>query len=71
MDKTTLEQLEAALDAVGRDLLPRVEELAEKSTAGLLTPEERREYGEIVRLNDMLSLLKLRAEEFWSVRAAS
>lgn len=71
MEKTTLEQLEAALDAVGRDLSPRVEELAQKSTAGLLTPEERHEYSEIVRLNDMLSLLRLRAEEFWSVRAAS
>jgi hypothetical protein len=71
MDKTTLEQLEAALDAVGRDLSPRVEELAHKNTAGLLTPEEHREYAEIVRLNDMLSLLRLRAEEFWNVRVAS
>jgi hypothetical protein len=71
MEKTTLEQLEAALDAVGKDLSPRVEELAQKSTAGLLTPEEHHEYSEIVRLNDMLSLLRLRAEEFWSVRAAS
>lgn len=71
MEKRTLEQLEAALDAVGRDLSPRVEELAQKSTAGLLTPEERLEYSEIVRLNDMLSLLRLQAEEFWTMRAAS
>jgi hypothetical protein len=71
MEKTTLEQLEAALDAVGKDLSPRVEELARRSTLGLLTPEERHEYSEIVRLNDMLSLLRLRAEEFWGVRAAS
>jgi hypothetical protein len=71
MEKRTLEQLEAALDAVGRDLSPRVEELAQKSTAGLLTPEERREYSEIVRLNDMLSLLRLQTAEFWSLRAAS
>jgi len=35
-----LEQLEAALDAVGTDLSPRIEELAQKSTKGLLTPEE-------------------------------
>lgn len=28
MEKRTLEQLEAALDAVGSDLSPRVEELA-------------------------------------------
>jgi hypothetical protein len=71
MEKRTLEQLEAALDAVSKDLSPRVEELARKSTAGLLTPEEDREYAEVVRLNDMLSLLKLQAEEFWTMRAAS
>ena len=71
MEKRTLQQLEAALEAVGRDLAGRVEELAKKSTAGALTAEEQAEYAEIVRLNDRLSLLKLEAEEFWSVRAAS
>ncbi|HAM21247.1 MAG: hypothetical protein IPN17_08990 [Deltaproteobacteria bacterium] len=71
MDKRTLEQLEAALNAVSQDLSPRVEELAQKSTEGLLTPEEREEYAEIVRLNNTLSLLKLQTEEFWAVRAAS
>lgn len=71
MDKRTLEQLEAALNAVSQDLSPRVEELAQKSTEGLLTPEEREEYAEIVRLNDTLSLLKLQTEEFWALRAAS
>lgn len=71
MDKRTLEQLEAALTAVSQDLSPRVEELAQKSTEGVLTPEEREEYAEIVRLNDTLSLLKLQTEEFWAVRAAS
>jgi len=71
MDKRTLEQLEAALSAVSRDLSPRVEELATKSTEGVLTPNEREEYAEIVRLNDTLSLLKLQTEEFWAVRAAS
>jgi hypothetical protein len=60
MEERTLEQLEAALDAVGNDLSPRVEELAQKTTDGLLTPEESQEYAEIVRLNDMLSLLKLK-----------
>jgi len=70
MEKRTLEQLEAALDAVGNDLSPRVEELAQKSTEGLLTPEESQEYAEIVRLNDMLSLLKLQAEAFWALRVA-
>jgi hypothetical protein len=71
MEKRTLEQLEAALDAVSKDLTPRVEELAQKSADGVLTPEEHREYAEVVRLNDTLSLLKLQAEEFWTMRAAS
>lgn len=71
MDKRTLEQLEAALSAVSRGLAPRVEDLATKSTEGVLTPNEREEYAEIVRLNDTLSLLKLQTEEFWAVRAAS
>jgi len=71
MEKRTLEQLEAALEAVSRDLAPRVEELAKKSTSGVLTPEEHEEYAEAVRLNDTLSLLKLQAEEFWTMRAAS
>ncbi|MDC3954046.1 hypothetical protein [Polyangium jinanense] len=71
MERRTLEQLEAALEAVSKELAPRVEELARKSTAGVLTPEEHQEYAEVVRLNDTLSLLKLQAEEFWSVRAAS
>jgi hypothetical protein len=71
VDKRTLEQLEAALAAVGNDLAPRVEELAHKSTEGQLTPEESQEYGEIVGLNDMLSLLKVQAETLWTVRAAS
>ncbi len=71
MEKQTLEQLEAALDAISKDLAPRVEELAEKSTEGLLTPEDQKEYAEVVRLNDMLSLLKLEAEQVWTMRAAS
>lgn len=71
MEKRTLEQLAAALAAVGNDLSPRVEELAQKSTDGRLTPEESQEYAEIVRLNDMLGLLKLQAEALRTVRAAS
>ena len=59
MKQRTLEQLAAALAAVGDDLSPRVEELAQKRTEGQLTPEESGEYAEIVRLNDMLGLLKL------------
>ena len=71
MEKRTLEQLEAAFDAVCKDLAPRVEELGQKSAAGVLAPEEHREYAEIVRLNDTISLLKLQAEEFWTMRTAS
>jgi hypothetical protein len=50
MEKRTLQQLDAALDAVSKDLAPRVEELAQKSTNGVLTPEEYQEYAEVVRL---------------------
>ncbi len=71
MEKRTLEQLEAAFAAVRQDLTPRVEDLAQKSAAGVLSTEEQAEYVEVVRLNDTLSLLKLQAEEFWTVRAAS
>ena len=71
MEKRTIDQLEAALDAVRKDLAPRVEELASKSTDGVLTPAEHQEYVEAVRLNDMLSLLRLQAEELCIVRAAS
>jgi len=71
MDRRTLEQLEAALEAVSKDLAPRVEELAQKSSEGTLTVEERQEYENVVRLNDKLSLLRLEAEELWSLRAAS
>lgn len=63
MHKHTLDLLDTALDAVREDLVPRVEELARKSTAGTLTAEEQVEYSEIVRLNDTLSLLRLQAEE--------
>ncbi len=71
MDRRTLEQLEAALDAVSKDLAPRVEELAQKSSEGILTADERKEYEDVVRLNDKLSLLRLEAEELWALRAAS
>ena len=71
MEKRTLEQLEAALDALSKDLAPRVEELARKNTESAVTSEEYEEYAEVVRLNDSLSLLKLQAEEFWGMRAAS
>ena len=33
--------------------------------------EERSEYEQIVRFNDLLSLLKLQAEEYWAPRIAS
>ena len=71
MEKQTLALLDSALDAVRRDLSPRVDELAQKSSAGTLTPEEQTEYAEIVRLNDTLSLLKLQAEDLSTLRTAS
>ncbi len=66
-----LQQLEAVLQTLGGELAPRVEELAEKSTEGRLTPDETREYEHIVELSDKLSVLKLEAEALWSLRAAS
>ena len=71
MEKQTLDKLEAAFQAVERDLSGRVAELAVKSTAGKLSQEEKSEYEHIVCLNDLLSLLKLQAEEYWSPRVAS
>ena len=71
MEKQTLDKLEAAFKAVERDLSGRVAELAVKSTAGKLSQEEKSEYEHIVRLNDLLSLLKLQTEEYWSPRIAS
>lgn len=71
MEKQTLDLLDAALEAVREDLMPRVEELAQKSSTGTLTLEEQGEYAEIVRLNDTLSVLKLQAQDFSAVRAAS
>jgi hypothetical protein len=71
MEKQTLDKLEAAIEAVEKDLAGRVAELATKSTSGELSNEERSEYEQIVRFNDLLSLLKLQAEEYWAPRIAS
>ncbi len=71
MERQTLDLLDAALDAMRGDLMPRVDELAQKSSAGTLSLEEQAEYAEIVRLNDTLSVLKLQAEDFSAMRAAS
>jgi len=56
MHKHTLDLLDAALDAVREDLVPRVDELARKSTAATLTAEEQVEYSEIIRLNDCVQV---------------
>ena len=71
MERQTLDRLTAAFKAVEKDLSERVEELAGKSSAGKMSEEERAEYEQIVRLNDLLSLLKLQAEEYWAPRIAS
>lgn len=71
MKQRTLDQLETALSAVGQDLEGRVELLAEKSSAGSLTADEHAEYGRIVRLNDLLSAIRLQVEDIWAHRAAS
>lgn len=71
MEKQTFDKLEAAFKAVEHDLGGRVAELATKSACGTLSSEERAEYEQIVRFNDLLSLLKLQAEEYWAPRIAS
>lgn len=71
MEKRTLDKLAVAFKAVEKDLSERVAELAAKSSAGQLSQEERTEYEHIVRLNDLLSLLKLQTEEYWVPRIAS
>jgi hypothetical protein len=43
-------------------LAARIEELAEKSTEGELTEEERAEYAGYVRANKFISILKRQAE---------
>jgi hypothetical protein len=71
MERQTLDKLEAAFEAVEKDLSGRVAELAVKSTSGTLSLEEKAEYEQIVRLNDLLSILKLQAEEYWAPRIDS
>jgi hypothetical protein len=71
MERQTLAKLEAAFKAVEKDLSGRVAELSAKSSSGALSQEEQAEYEQIVRLNDLLSILKLQAEEYWAPRTAS
>lgn len=70
MERGTLDQLETALDAVRSELSGRVEQLAGKSSAGTLSQDERAEYEQIVRLNDLLAVAKLQARQFWLRRSA-
>lgn len=71
MERQTLDRLTDAFKAVEKDLSARVADLAAKSSAGNLSEEERAEYEQIVRMNDLLSILKLQAEEYWVPRIAS
>ena len=71
MERQTLDRLTAAFKAVEKDLSERVADLAVKSSSGRLSEEERAEYEQVVRLNDLLSMLKLQAEEYWAPRIAS
>ena len=71
MQRQTLDKLEAAFEAVEKDLSGRVAGLAAKSSSGTLSQEEQAEYEQIVRLNDLLSILKLQAEAYWVPHIAS
>jgi hypothetical protein len=68
MESRTLQQFESVLVAMAEELSARVEHLARKSSAGTLSEEERDEYAEIVRMNDLLSTLRLQARDYWSSR---
>ena len=65
MEKQTLDRLTVAFKAVEKDLSERVADLAAKSSSGRLSEEERAEYEQIVRLNDLLSMLKLPRKQRW------
>ena len=68
MERQTLDRLTDAFKAVEKDLSARAADLAAKSSAGNLSEEERAEYEQIVRMNDLPSILKLQAEEYWVPR---
>ena len=58
------EQLEAILRfRPSADLQQRIDELAEKSTEGTLTAEERSEFEGYVRANKFVAILKRQAQE--------
>jgi hypothetical protein len=44
-----------------RELVSRVEELAEKATSGMLTERERSEYEYYIDVDDVIGLLKAKA----------
>ena len=49
---------------VSSAVITRVEELADKCNEGELTAEERAEYESYVHVNDVMTLLKARAQKF-------
>jgi hypothetical protein len=71
MERKTLDKLEAAFKAVEKDLSGWVAELSAKSSSGTLSQEEQAEHEQIVRLNDLLSILRFQAEAYWTPRIAS
>lgn len=71
MERSTLNQLETALEAMRFDLSGRVEQLAHKSGQGALSEAERAEYEQIVQLNDLMATVKLQSEQVWRLRKAS
>lgn len=67
MNPSTFVQLESAFETLKRDASGRAEELAQKSSAGTLSERERAELEGIVRLNDLLSALRLETESLQSL----
>ena len=47
----------------GKERLGRIEDLADKSTEGTLTPDEREEYEALIRAGNFVAILQARARQ--------
>jgi hypothetical protein len=69
LEKQTLDLLDAALEAVRGDLMPRVDELAQKSSAGTLTQRAQAAGGGLVGNARRVVTLSNETREFVRRRA--
>jgi phosphotransacetylase len=57
---------EALIQVRADQMQERIEELADKSTEGMLTPEERDEYEALVRVGNFVAILQAKARRLLS-----